>query len=79
MTECGVAGGKIIDRDGRRTWRKTRRTASLSTTNPTRLHLGQNLGSRFGTPTTNRMSYETRNDPSHKKLVGGMKHRVDYC
>jgi hypothetical protein len=47
-----------IDRENRRTRRKTCPTASLSTTNPTWTDPGMNLCLRSEKPATNRLSHE---------------------
>jgi hypothetical protein len=59
INERGTVGGKKIDREDRSTRKESHRISSLSTTNPTPLHLGQNLGRRCWTPATNRLSYVT--------------------
>jgi hypothetical protein len=54
--EYGALGGMRIGRGNRSTRRKP---APVSTTNPTRLDLGSNQGSRGVKPAANRLSYGT--------------------
>jgi hypothetical protein len=56
--ECGAVGEFTIGR-GNKYLEKTYSSATLSTTNPTLLDLGSNLGRHSGKTATKRLSYGT--------------------
>jgi hypothetical protein len=57
MGDCGEIGGMKIGRGKPKYSEKACPSATLSTTNPTRLDPGLNQGRRGGKPATNSLSY----------------------